>query len=145
MTLIQSLRNARSDDAWRTFFEVYGPLVYAMARHAGLKELEAEEVLSTEPVPGSSAVRGSLVNILVNDGKPDPKVILPDLSDHAYLPVKMRLERLGLFVKETSIDEEFNALRSRVVLQRPAAGFVVTKGDTVLIVISARNEEERSL
>lgn len=104
-----------------------------------------EEVLSTEPMPGSRAVRGSLVNILVNDGKPDPRVILPDLRDHAYLPVKMRLERLGLFVKESSIDEEFNALRSRVVLQRPAAGFVVSRGDTVLLVISSRDKEERSL
>lgn len=104
-----------------------------------------EEVLSTEPTPGSRAVRGSLVNILVNDGAPDPRVILPDLTDHAFLPVKMRLERLGLFVKETNIDEEFNALRARVVLQKPAAGFVVSKGDTVLLVISSRREEERSL
>lgn len=104
-----------------------------------------EEVLSTEPMPGSRAVRGSMVNILVNDGAPDPKVILPDLRDHAYLPVKMRLERLGLFVKESNIDEEFNALRARVVLQRPAAGFVVTRGDTVMLVISSRKKEERSL
>ena len=104
-----------------------------------------EEVLSTEPESGSRAVRGSLVNILVNDGAPNPRVILPDLRDHAYLPVKMRLERLGLFVKESNIDEEFNALRSRVVLQRPPAGFVVSEGDTVLLVISSRREEERSL
>jgi beta-lactam-binding protein with PASTA domain len=104
-----------------------------------------EEVLSTEPLPGSRAVRGSLVNVLVNDGAPDLKVILPDLKEHAYLAVKMRLEHLGLFVKESNIDEEFNALRAKVVLQRPPAGYVVSRGDTVMLVISSRSQEERSL
>jgi serine/threonine-protein kinase len=128
----------------RIILERAGFMVGSIARVPSSRGYQ-EEVLSTEPLPGNRAVRGSLVNILVNDGAPDPRVILPNLRDHAYLPVKMRLERLGLFVKENSIDEEFNALRSRVVLQRPAAGFVVSKGDTVLLVISARGEEERSL
>jgi beta-lactam-binding protein with PASTA domain len=104
-----------------------------------------EEVLACEPGPGSQAVRGSRVNILVNQGAPDPKVILPDLRTHPYLPVKISLERLGLFVRESNIDKDFNALRARVVLQRPPAGFVVTKGDTVVLVISSRTEKERSL
>ena len=47
VTLIQSLRDQQNDSAWRTFFGVYGPLVYAMARHGGLKDSQAEEVLST--------------------------------------------------------------------------------------------------
>jgi len=125
----------------RIILERAGFVVGSVAR-VPLARGYPEEVLSTEPMPGSKAVRGSLVNILVNNGARDPRVILPDLRDHAYLPVKMRLERLGLFVKETSVDEEFNALRSRVVLQRPAAGFVVSRGDTVLLVISSRGEEE---
>jgi hypothetical protein len=57
----------------------------------------------------------------------------------------MQLEKLGLFVKESSIDEEFNALRARVVLHRPPPGHVVSRGDTVLLVISSRTEEERSM
>jgi serine/threonine-protein kinase len=128
----------------RIILERAGFTVGSVARVPSTRGYQ-EEVLSTEPMPGVRAVRGSLVNILVNDGAPDQRVILPDLRDHAYLPVKMRLERLGLFVKESSIDEEFNALRARVVLQRPAAGYVVARGDTVLLVISSRDEEERSL
>ncbi len=128
----------------RIILERAGFTVGSVARVPSPKGYQ-EEVLSTEPMPGSRAVRGSLVNILVNDGAPDPKVILPDLRDHAYLTVKMRLERLGLFVKESNIDEKFNALRARVVLQRPVAGFVVSRGDTVLLVISSREKEERSL
>jgi serine/threonine-protein kinase len=104
-----------------------------------------EEVLACEPTPGSMAVRGSLVNILVNEGVRSQRVILPSLRDRPYLAVKRSLERLGLFVKESNIDEEFNALRARVVLHRPPAGHVVAAGDTVLLVISSRSEEERSL
>jgi beta-lactam-binding protein with PASTA domain len=104
-----------------------------------------DEVLSCEPSPGSRAVRGSLVNILVSEGPRDLKVILPDLRDHAYLPVKLSLEHLGLFVEETNMDKEFNALRARVVLQRPPAGYVVARGDTVTLVISSRTGEEGSL
>jgi beta-lactam-binding protein with PASTA domain len=104
-----------------------------------------EEVLGSEPGPGKRAVRGSRVNILVNDGPADPKVILPDLKAHSYLAVKIALERLGLLVQETNIDKDFNPLRAKVVLQRPPAGFVVSRGDTVMLVISSRAEEERNL
>lgn len=104
-----------------------------------------EEVLACEPSPGSRAVRGSLVNILVNRGAADPRVILPDMKMHPYLPVKLNLERLGLFVKETNIDEDFNALRAKVVLHSPPAGHVVSRGDTVMLVISSRTDGERSL
>jgi serine/threonine-protein kinase len=128
----------------RILIERAGFVVGSVARVPSLKGYR-EEVLSTEPLPGSSAVRGSLVNILVNHGAPDPRVILPDLKDRQYLPVKMRLERLGLLVKESNIDEEFNALRARVVLHRPPPGHVVSRGDTVLLVISSRTDEERSL
>jgi beta-lactam-binding protein with PASTA domain len=104
-----------------------------------------EEVLACEPAPGSRAVRGSLVNILVNRGAADPKVILPNMKMHPYLAVKLNLERLGLFVKETNIDEDFNALRSKVVFHSPPAGFVVSRGDTVLLVISSKADQEQSL
>ena len=34
------------DDAWRTFIAIYGPLVYRIARRAGLSENDAEDVLA---------------------------------------------------------------------------------------------------
>jgi beta-lactam-binding protein with PASTA domain len=104
-----------------------------------------DEVVASEPVPGTRAVRGSPVNLLVNEGPRDSKVILPDLKDHAYLSVRMSLERLGVFVKETSMDREFNALRSRVILQRPPAGYVVARRDTVALVITSRPAGEGGL
>jgi serine/threonine-protein kinase len=104
-----------------------------------------DEVLSTEPLPGSEALRGSLVNVLVNDGLPQARVILPDLRDEPYLVVKMKLERLGLLVRESSMDEEFKPLRSRVVMHEPPAGFIVSQGDTVNLITTARKRERQSL
>ena len=44
-TLIRRLSNDVGD-AWRTFFDIYGPLVYRLARRAGLNENDAEDVLA---------------------------------------------------------------------------------------------------
>ncbi len=44
-TLIRRLSDY-SDERWRTFFEIYGPLVYRIARRAGLNQNDAEEVLA---------------------------------------------------------------------------------------------------
>lgn len=100
-----------------------------------------EEVLSTEPLPGTSVVRGTPVNILVNEGTTGEKLIMPDLRRKSYLAVKMKLERLGLFVQESSMDERFNPLRSRIVLQDPPMGHVVSRGDTVTLIISVPGED----
>ncbi len=101
-----------------------------------------EEVLSTEPLPGTSVVRGTPVNILVNEGSRGDLLIMPDLRRQSYLGVKMKLERLGLFVQESSMDERFNPLRSRIVLHDPPVGHVVSRGDTVTLIISVPGEDE---
>lgn len=44
-TLIRRLAS-NSNDEWRTFLAIYGPLVYRIARRAGLSEGDAEEVLA---------------------------------------------------------------------------------------------------
>lgn len=44
-TLIRRLANDRGD-AWRTFLAIYGPLVYRIARRAGLGDSDAEDVLA---------------------------------------------------------------------------------------------------
>ncbi len=101
-----------------------------------------EEVLSTEPLPGTGVVRGSPVNILVNEGSKGPNLIIPDLRRQSYLGAKMKLERLGLFVQESSLDERFNPLRSRIVLHDPPMGHVVSRGDTVTLIISVPGDDE---
>jgi beta-lactam-binding protein with PASTA domain len=104
-----------------------------------------EEVLSTEPLPGRQAVKGSPVNILVNDGPPRTRVLLPDLRGESYITVKMRLERLGLFVRESSLDDEFNPLRSKIVMHEPTAGHIVSRGDTVSLIITIEERKDYSL
>ncbi|GMU20411.1 MAG: hypothetical protein AMXMBFR13_05080 [Phycisphaerae bacterium] len=44
-SVIEGLGNAASP-AWNTFFAIYGPIIHRFARHAGLTEHDADEVLS---------------------------------------------------------------------------------------------------
>jgi serine/threonine-protein kinase len=118
-----------------------GLLVGSVAR-VSLPGGYPEEVLSTEPLPGASVVRGSPVNILVNEGTKGPNLIIPDLRRQSYLGAKMKLERLGFFVQESSLDERFNPLRSRIVLHDPPVGHVVSRGDTVTLIISVPGEDK---
>lgn len=128
----------------RILLERSGFVVGSVTRVSTFKGY-TDEVLSTEPLPGSGVLRGSLVNILVNDGAPKPRVLLPDLRDEGYVAVKMKLERLGLFVRESSMDKDFNPLRSRVVMHEPPAGHIVSRGDTVNLIISSKKVERHSL
>ncbi len=98
------------------------------------------EVISAEPQPGTRALKGSRINLLVNAGLPVARVILPDLRGELYLSTKMKLERLGLLVRESSLDREFNPLRSRILMHEPVAGSIVSRGDTIDLVISAEME-----
>ena len=104
-----------------------------------------EEVLSTEPLPGRRAFKGSPINILVNDGPRKARVLLPDLRGESYITTKMRLERLGLFVRESNLDDEFNPLRSKIVMHEPPAGFIVSRGDTVNLIITVEERKSHSL
>jgi serine/threonine-protein kinase len=124
--------------------EKSGFVVGTVARVSQLRGYP-DEVLSTEPLPGTRAVRGTMINILVNGGPPEARVLLPDLREQSYLLVKMRLERLGLFVRESSMDDDFQPLRSRVIMHEPPAGFIVTRGDTVNLVTSSKRSTRRSL
>jgi serine/threonine-protein kinase len=104
-----------------------------------------EEVLATEPMPGSQVLRGRPVNILVNDGPPAVKVLMPDLRGKDYLPVKLGLERRGMLVLGSSFGAEFRPSRSHVVIQDPLPGHVISRGDTVHLVISESSGEGGTL
>jgi hypothetical protein len=45
-------------------------------------------------------------------------------------------------VQESSLDERFNPLRSTIVLHDPPVGHVVSRGDTVTLIISVPGEDE---
>jgi beta-lactam-binding protein with PASTA domain len=100
-----------------------------------------EEVISTEPLPGVPVVKGSRVNLLVSTGAAPTRVLLPDLRRKSSVSVKLSLERLGLYVTQSSLDEDFNPLRAYVVLHKPPRGAVVSRGDTVTLFVSSSPRE----
>jgi RNA polymerase sigma-70 factor (ECF subfamily) len=43
-SLLLRLRDPADTESWRTFVEVYGPLVYGMCRRGGLRHQDGEDV-----------------------------------------------------------------------------------------------------
>jgi RNA polymerase sigma factor (sigma-70 family) len=56
-SLLLRLRDPRDAEAWRTFVDVYGPLVYGHARRRGLKHEDAEDVTQRVFARVSDAIR----------------------------------------------------------------------------------------
>lgn len=130
----KTVRAARID------LERSGMEVGAVSRVASARTFP-EEVIASEPLPGVPVVRGSRVNLLVSTGPRASRVLLPDLRRKSAVRVKLSLERLGLYVKQSSLDDDFNPLRSYVVMHRPTRGAVVARGDTVTLFVSSSQRE----
>ena len=45
VTLLTRLRDGRDGDAWRDFFDLYGPVVYRFARNRGLQDADAADLM----------------------------------------------------------------------------------------------------
>ena len=45
VTLLTRLRDGRDGDAWREFFDLYGPVVYRFARNRGLQDADAADLM----------------------------------------------------------------------------------------------------
>jgi RNA polymerase sigma factor (sigma-70 family) len=45
VTLLHRLRDGRDGDAWREFFDLYGPVVYRFARNRGLQDADAADLM----------------------------------------------------------------------------------------------------
>jgi len=45
VTLLTRLRDGRDADAWREFFDLYGPVVYRFARNRGLQDADAADLM----------------------------------------------------------------------------------------------------
>ncbi len=122
--------------AARIVLERSGLEIGAVSRVASARSYP-EEIIGTEPQAGMPVVKGSRVNLLVSTGPAAPRVLLPDLRRKSAVSVKLRLERLGLYVKQSSLDEDFNPLRSYVVMHKPPRGAVVARGDTITLFVSS--------
>lgn len=44
-SLLQRLKDWRDDTSWQAFFDIYGQLIYRVARKAGLRDQDAEDVV----------------------------------------------------------------------------------------------------
>ena len=45
VTLLTRLRDGKDGDAWREFFDLYGPVVYRFARNRGLQDADAADLM----------------------------------------------------------------------------------------------------
>lgn len=45
VTLLNRLKSGRDADAWREFFQLYGPVVYSFARNRGLQDADAADLM----------------------------------------------------------------------------------------------------
>jgi eukaryotic-like serine/threonine-protein kinase len=99
-----------------------------------------DEVISQDPVAGTSLGRGSVVTIGVSVGQ--PQVTVPDVTGLTPSAASSRLRALGLVPSRqerstTNPDED-----NQVLDQRPGAGAEVEEGRTVVIVVGALIQEE---
>jgi beta-lactam-binding protein with PASTA domain len=97
-----------------------------------------DEVISTDPAPGSQAIRGSVVNVLVSSGSPRTRYVLADLEGRSYLATRARIEKLGLFVRESGMQRDLMSPTSMIVMQQPPPGFIVATGDTISLTVGSR-------
>lgn len=129
----KSLRSA-------TMFLERAGFIPGMIASASRRGSYPDEVLSTDPSPGSQAIRGGVVNILVSSGEPRTRYVLPDLKGKYYMQAKFQIERLGMVVNESGGERDLMSLTSRIVMQQPPPGFIVARGDTVTLSVSSRYE-----
>jgi beta-lactam-binding protein with PASTA domain len=104
-----------------------------------------DEVITTDPPAGSLAVRGSVVNFLASRGEPLTRYVLPDLRGKLYLPARIEIERLGMFVRSPSDQREMVSGEARVVLQDPPPGYIVATGDSITLLFSSRYQGSMEL
>jgi RNA polymerase sigma-70 factor (ECF subfamily) len=129
-SLLVRIRDAQDDQSWRTFVELYAPLIYRYCRLRGLQDADSadvgQEVLAQvaqsirrfeyQPERGrfrdwlGTVTRNKVVRFLEGQGRPARGVGGPG-SDEA-------LETLGAPGGDTAWDAEFHAHVLRTALER---------------------------
>jgi RNA polymerase sigma-70 factor (ECF subfamily) len=96
-TLLERLKNADDHAGWQTFFDTYGPLIYGVARRAGLTDAEAQDV-----------VQETVLTVSKN------------ISEFEYDPARGRFKSWLLHTTRWRIVDQ---LRKRLPSDRPRATF----------------------
>ncbi len=117
--------------------------------HAGFKvgnvtevysdTVESGKVISQDPKAGSSADKGSKVNLTISQGA--EKVQVPDITDMSASDARRALQQAGLKYEAGAAEHSNTIEENRVARQNPAAGEYVAKGSTVVYYLSAGKED----
>lgn len=93
-------------------------------------------IIAQEPVPGSSMIKGSRVNILVSLGSKEKVYVMPDLIGQNYDRVINHLEGAGFRIGNVFYHEYPGASARMIIMQFPKAGYSIHKSDIINLWVS---------
>ncbi len=96
-------------------------------------EADAVQVLAQSPPPGSLAAPGSLVTLLINRGREDTHVVMPDLVGQSLEEAKSLLAVWGVRLHRVEEVTYAGLPPDTVVRQSPEAGGPVALGGGVIL------------
>ena len=101
---------------------------------------DKDTVIAQSPPSGVTVRRGSCVDLLVSEGPRPAAYKMPDLSGLQLEDALLTIERYHLPHGEIKTQFEKGKSKNSVLAQDPPAGYRVTEGDDVNLVINRRKE-----
>lgn len=98
------------------------------------EEVPPETILEQRPAPGQKVARGSALYVIVCRGR--EMVTVPDLTGLTLSRAREEISRLGLVLEEVR-ESDPEQPPGVVIRQSPGAGGQVTRGTTILVVVSS--------
>ena len=100
-------------------------------------ELEVGSVIKTDPAAGSSVLAGSNVTVYYSAAEDSGNLFkMPDLSGKTLAEAQQILQKYELTLSKTEVVDS-TVEKDRVVMQSPAEGSPVQKGDGVILTVSS--------
>jgi beta-lactam-binding protein with PASTA domain len=101
---------------------------------------DKDAVIAQSPPSGVTVRRGSCVDLLVSEGPRPPAYKMPDLSGLQLEDALLSIERYHLPHGEIKTQVDKGKSKNSVLEQEPPAGYRVSEGDEVNLVINRRKE-----
>ena len=101
---------------------------------------DKDTVIAQSPQSGATVRRGSCVDLLVSEGPRPAAYKMPDLSGLQLEDALLTIERYHLPHGEIKTEIEKEKSKNSVLEQDPPAGYRVSEGDEVNLVINRRKE-----
>jgi len=111
-------------------------LVVGIVSTASSDTVPAGDVMSQNPLAGSSAAQGSAVDLVVSTGPAATTVATPDVVGFAQVDAENAIVAAGLVVGTITTANDATVPAGDVISQSPTAGTVVTLGSAVDLVVS---------